>query len=102
MRWLVRYVVALFPLTIVLLVWLTAEWAYGAFGCTFRGKELLSCYAYGYDITGFLGIGLFWFKLFLLPVAWVVCVTWFVVIAINHLQSFGAAGNPNASFERDA
>lgn len=90
MQWLVRYSVSLLPLGMVLGVMVLSEWAFNAFGCATYGKDILPCYAYGIDITRFLGVGLFWCKI-LLPVMWFVSVPWFVGVACLHVEAWWKA-----------
>lgn len=47
-------------------VWRIGTWAFGYFGCQDSGKFIEPCFAYGYNIQGWLGISLFWAPLVLL------------------------------------
>jgi hypothetical protein len=85
MSWGARYIVSLLPLVLIGGFTLIAEWAFDAFGCEIRGKELPPCFVHGNNIAPLLGIGLFWCKL-LLPVAWFISVPSLIYIAISHLQ----------------
>lgn len=99
MKYRYRYALSLLPLGLTWAIILLAEWAYAAFDCAARGKEFLRCYAYGFEITPLLGIGLFWCKL-LLPVMWFISVPWFVYVACQQIEEWWkrrsnpTSGNP--------
>jgi hypothetical protein len=83
MRWTTRYLVSLLPLGVVGGGILISEWIFKTFNCATHGKEFVPCFAFGFDITSIVVIGMFWFK-YLLPVAWFISVAWFVYVVISH------------------
>lgn len=58
--WLVKYVAALLPALVTVGWWQWAVWAFVHYGCIDTGKNLQPCFADGVNITGMIGLGLFW------------------------------------------
>ena len=63
------YVLAALPAALCLLAWQGAAWTVEQLNCVVRGKELAGCTVYGLDLTGLLGIALFWGGILVIPAA---------------------------------
>jgi hypothetical protein len=85
MRWIARYIISLMPLSLIGGGILLSECIFKTFNCTTYGKEFNPCFAFGFDVTSVVAIGMFWFK-YLLPVAWFISIPWFVYVVISHVE----------------
>jgi hypothetical protein len=85
MKWIVRYIISLMPLSFIGGCVLLSEWVFKKLSCTTYGKEFNPCFASGFDVTSVLVIGMYWFK-YLLPVVWFISIPWFIYVIISHVE----------------
>ena len=69
MSWGIKYSFASLPFIATFGWWQLAAWAYSHFHCQGGLKDLRQCFAGSFDITWFLGIGLFFCQLLWVPAA---------------------------------
>lgn len=89
------YVLAALPATLCLLAWRGAVWAVEQLHCVVRGNELAGCMVLGVDVTGLLGIGLFWGSILVIPA---VLLSVILLAAVPSVQQRAT----NSTIERDA
>jgi hypothetical protein len=58
--WRMECLAALLPALLTVGWWQWAVWAFVHYGCIDTGKNLQPCFADGLNITGMIGLGLFW------------------------------------------
>lgn len=84
-----RYLAAITPLLLCGFV-LFASRLFDHLGCAYAGKSVMECNITGLDVTGFVGVTLFYKPLFLF-VAWFVSIPWLSYLALSDIEKAWAA-----------
>ena len=67
MKAVVRYLLAFAPAALCLFAWQGSGWMVARLGCTWQGKSLSACYAGNFEVTPWLGAGVFWGQMLFIP-----------------------------------
>lgn len=69
LSWPAKYFLSALPFALTFAGWRLADWAYSHYQCRGGLKDLQPCFAGSLDITGLIGIGLFFCQLLWVPAA---------------------------------
>jgi hypothetical protein len=94
MSWPTKYALASLPFAVTFSGWRLAEWAYPYFQCKGGLKDLQPCFAGSIDITGFIGIGLFFCQLLWIPAAVLSAVIALSVFEKHNRERIAKGPNP--------